>query len=207
MDILSVFLLTLAVNIDTLKVSSANILYKAAFSKFKMLFIAVFTSIITFLSICLGKIIDIYFTQNLSNILGIVLLGFIGVYYIVEHIRKEINNAGYDTSYFVEDFSKHKNIIELGKIKDNSSMFKNLINFSFALSLNNIWPCIAGSLMGMGIGLIILLNFIICISSFIVGPLIKGTSIINYIKSNHYLLSSILLILLFIIQICIYLFK
>lgn len=200
MNILSAVLLSIAINMDTLKISFSSKSDNSTLFKFKILFIAIFTSIITFLSMFLGKIIDIYLTQKLSNIFGSVLLGFVGIYYIVEHIRKEKDKDGYDTSHYVENFIKHKNIIEFENTSDNSHLITNLINLSFALSINNIWPCIAGSLTGIDISLTLLLNFLICITFYIVGILIQKKSLIRYIRLNHYLITAGLLIFLSLVE-------
>ena len=200
MSILSAILLSMAINIDTLKLSFSSKANNSILLKFKILFIAIFTSIMTFVSMCLGKIIDIFLTQKLSNIFGAVLIGFVGINYIVEHIRKEKNKMGYDTSHYVEYFIKHKNIIEIENSSDNSDLITNLINVSFALSLNNIWPCIAGGLTGISLSLTLLLNFLICISFFIIGTLIRKKSLIRYIRLNHYLITAGLLIFLSLIE-------
>ncbi|MGN0145121.1 MAG: hypothetical protein ACI398_09060 [Clostridium sp.] len=200
MNILSAFLLSLAINIDILKFSFSSNTVKSPFFKFKILFTSLFTSLITFAAMCLGKIIDIYFTQSLSNIFGAVLLGFIGVYYVIEHIRKEKDKAGYDTSFYVKDFEEHKNIIELENYSADCTSLKQITNIAFALSLNNIWPCIAGSITNISISLTVLLNFIICILFFIMSRFITNKTLINFIKSNYYLITSIFLIILSIFE-------
>lgn len=196
MNILSAFLLSTAINIDTLKISFSSKNDTSVSLKLKIFFASIITTVITFLSFALGKIIDVYFTQNLSNIFGSVLLGFTGVYYIVEHIRIQKDKEGFDTSYYVENFKKHKNIIELNTPPVTSISLKNVIHISIALSLNNIWPCIAGSLTNISIPLTVLLNFLIFICFFICGIFISNKSLIRFISNYHYLITSFLLILL-----------
>lgn len=200
MNILSAFLLSLAINVDTLKFCFSSNTAKSPFFKFKTLFISLFTSLMTFGAMCLGKLIDIYFTKDLSNIFGAVLLGFIGVYYLVEHIRKEKDKAGYDTSFYVKDFEKHKNIIELENYSENYTSLKQITNIAFALSLNNIWPGIAGSLTNISIGFTLLFNFLVCSLFFIISRLVKNKSFIDFIKSYHYLIASVILIALSLIE-------
>lgn len=200
MNILSSFLLSLAINVDTLKFCFSSNTAKSTFFKFKTLFISLFTSLMTFSAMCLGKLIDIYFTKNLSNIFGAVLLGFIGVYYIIEHIRKEKDKAGYDTSFYVKDFEKHKNIIDLENYSENYTSLKQTVNVSFALSLNNIWPGIAGSLTNINMCFTLLFNFLVCYLFFIISRFVKNKSYIDFIKSYHYLIASIILISLCFIE-------
>ncbi|QGH22622.1 hypothetical protein [Clostridium butyricum] len=200
MNFLSALLLSTAINIDTLKISFSSKTDSSVPLNLKILFASIFTTFITFLAFCFGKIIDIYFTHSLSNIFGSVLLGFVGVYYLIEHIRIQKDNDGYDTSFYVNNFKKHKNLIELNNPYIYSDSFKNLFNISIALSLNNILPSIAGSLTNINLPLTILFNFLICIFFYIAGNFIYNKKFIKYIKTNHYLITSILLIILSVFE-------
>ncbi|WP_455803972.1 hypothetical protein [Clostridium butyricum] len=200
MNFLSALLLSTAINIDTLKISFSSKNDSSVPLNLKILFASIFTTFITFLAFCFGKIIDIYFTLSLCNIFGSVLLGFVGVYYLIEHIRIQKDNDGYDTSFYVNNFKKHKNLIELNNPYIYSDSFKNLFNISIALSLNNILPSIAGSLTNINLPLTILFNFLICIFFYIAGNFIYNKKFIKYIKTNHYLITSILLIILSVFE-------
>lgn len=200
MDFLSALLLSIAINIDTLKISISSKYDNSIRLNLKVLFASIFTTFITFLSFCFGKIIDVYFTHSLSNIFGSVFIGFLGVYYIVEHIRIKEYNEGYDTSFYVNNFKKQKDLIESDTLYNSSYSLKNLFNISIALSLNNICASIAASLTNINLSLTLLLNFIICIFFYIIGNFIYSKDFIKYIKSNHYLITSILLIILSILE-------
>ena len=193
MNFLSSLLLCTAINVDTLKISFSLKKDTSLTLKFKIFFASIFTTIITFLSLCLGKIIDIYFTQGLSNIFGSVLLGFTGIYYIVEHIRVLKDRQGFDTSHYAENFKKYKNIIEMDNSYTKKISIKHLIDICIGLSLNNIWPCIAGSLTGISFPLIILFNFLICLIFILCGQFITRHSFIRFI-------TSILLIILSLVE-------
>ena len=119
---------------------------------------------------------------------------------LFEHIRIQKDNDGYDTSFYVNNFKKHKNLIELNNPYIYSDSFKNLFNISIALSLNNILPSIAGSLTNINLPLTILFNFLICIFFYINGNFIYNKKFIKYIKTNHYLITSILLIILSVFE-------
>ena len=167
MDVLSAILLSTAINIDTLKISLSSKNDTSVSLKLKVFCGSIITTIVTFLSFFLGTIINIYFTQNLSNVFGSVLLGFTAVYYIVEHIRIQKYKEGFDTSYYVENFKEYKNIIESNTFLNKSISLKNIIKLSIALSLNNIWPCIGASLTNISLPLTILLTFVLFICFFI----------------------------------------
>lgn len=200
MSFLSALLLSVAINIDTLKISSSSKYDNSIPLNLKIFFTSIFTTFVTFLAFCLGKIIDIYFTHSFNNIFGSVLLGFVGIYYFIEYRRIQEYNQGYDTSFYVNNFKKHKNLMELDNPYIDSDSLKNLINISIALSLNNIWPSIAAGLANINLSLIILLNFIICILFYILGYFFNSKKYLLYIKSHHYLITSILLIILSIFK-------
>lgn len=200
MSFLSALLLSVAINIDTLKISSSSKYDNSIPLNLKIFFTSIFTTFVTFLAFCLGKIIDIYFTHSFNNIFGSVLLGFVGIYYFIEYRRIQEYNQGYDTSFYVNNLKKHKNFIELDNPYIDSDSLKNLINISIALSLNNIWPSIAAGLANINLPLIILLNFIICILFYILGYFFYSKKCLSYIKSHHYLITSILLIILSIFK-------
>ena len=196
MNILSAFILSTAINIDTLKLSFLSKNDTSISIKLKIFFASIITTVIAFLSFGLGTIIDVYFTKTLSNIFGSVLLGFTGIYYIVEHIRVQKDKEGFDTSYYVENFKKYKTIIESTPQNEIPISLKNVMNISIALSLNNIWPCIGGALTNISLPLTLLFTFVIFICFFICGIFISNKSIIKFISNYHYLITSFLLILL-----------
>ncbi len=202
MNILSSLLLCTAMNMDTLKYSSNQKNKNCNFTFFKcsILFPSIFTTFITFLSFCLGILINSYFTKNLSWIFGAVLLGFIGVYYLIEHIRIKMYKDGFDTSHYVENFKKYKEIIEDKDLCFHSFSLKNLINISIGLSINNIWPSIAGSLAGISISHLLVFNFIIYIFFYIIGSLFYYTKTIRFLSFNYCLITSILLLLISLLQ-------
>lgn len=200
MNFLSSLLLSTAINIDTLKVSFSLKDDASLTLKFKIFFASIFTTIITFLSLCLGRIIDIYFTKELSNIFGSVLLGFTGVYYIIEHIRIIKDRQGFDTSHYAESFKEYKNIIEMDNSYTQRISLKHFINICIGLSLNNIWPCIAGSLTGISFSLVILFNFLIYLIFITLGKFITKQPFISFISSYHYLITSVLLITLSVFE-------
>ena len=119
MIFLSPLLLSISSNLDTLAVSLSYGIKKIHLTKSMTLLLAIITSIGTFLSMYLGKLILHLFKPELGNIFGAILLSFTGVYFIVEYIRLEKKHAGYDTSYYFESSLKYKGILENPNIVDS----------------------------------------------------------------------------------------
>lgn len=191
---LAVLLLSAAVNLDILKFSFSVRADNSLFSKAKILFICFTASIVTFLSMFIGKIIDIYFTKYLSNIFGAVLLGMVGIAFFVEYLRKKQYRNGYDTSFYYEDFKCYKNIIDFESEEHNPDLLKNITAVAAALSLDNIWPAAAGAVTGMSITLTVIFTFIFCVLFFFLGRKIKSRKFMNFIKFNSDLICAVLII-------------
>lgn len=181
MIFLSPFLLSLYSNLNTLKTSLSYGLKKIQFTKSLTLLLAIITSIETFFSMYIGKLILHLFNPHLGNIFGGILLSFIGVYFIVEHIRLERKREGYDTSYYFEGSLNYKNILEnpstIISDKSNHIFIKECFNISIVLMLNNFSICFAASITGVNISLSVLFNFILTIVSVYLG----------YFNSNIYI--------------------
>ena len=141
MIFLSPFLLSISSNLITLTISSSYGIKKIYLTKSITILLAILTSIGTFISMYIGKLILYLFKPELGNIFGGILLSFIGVYFIVEYIRIEKKRAGYDTSYYFESSLKYKNILEnpstINSDKSNHIPIKECLNLSIAFILNN----------------------------------------------------------------------
>ena len=94
MIFLSAFLLSIALNLETLRISLSYGIKKIHFTKSIIILLALITSFGTFISMYIGKLILHLFNPELGNIFGAILLSFIGVYFIVEYIRLEKKHAG-----------------------------------------------------------------------------------------------------------------
>ena len=112
MIFLSAFLLSIASNLETLRISLSYGIKKIYLGKSITILLAIITSVGTFISMYIGKLILYLFPHQLSNIFGAVLLSFTGIYFIVEYIRLEKKHSGYDTSYYFESSLKYENILE-----------------------------------------------------------------------------------------------
>ena len=200
MIFLSPLLLSISSNLDTLTVSLSYGIKKIHLTKSITILLAIITSIGTFLSMYIGKLILHLFKPELGNIFGATLLSFIGVYFIVEYIRLEKKRAGYDTSYYFESSLKYKNILENPTIidsdKSNHIDIRECLNLSLALILNNLCTCFAASITGVSISLSVFLNFIITIFSIYLGYFNSDIYISKWFSKYSNLISGIILIIL-----------
>jgi len=200
MIFLSPFLLSISSNLNTLRISLSYGIRKIHLTKSSTILLAIITSIGTFLSMYIGKLILHLFNPELGNIFGAILLSFIGVYFIVEYIRLEKKHAGYDTSYYFESSLKYKNILENPNIvdsdKSNCIDLKECLNLSFALIINNLSACFAASITGVSINITVLFNFIITIMSISLGYFNSNIYISKWFSKYSNLISGIILIIL-----------
>lgn len=181
MIFLSPLLLSISSNINTVSISSAYGIKKIQLGKSSILLLAILTSIGTFISMYIGKLLLPLMNISLANLFGAVLLSYIGISFIVEYIRLEKKRAGYDTSYYFESSLNYKNILEnpiiVDSDKSNHIDFKECLKLSFAVILNNSCTTFAASITGVDIGLSVFFNFIITILSLYLG----------YFNSNIYM--------------------
>lgn len=204
MIFLSPFLLSLSSNLDTLSVSLSYGIKKIYLPKSIKLTITILTTIITFISMYIGKLLTPLFGNELANIFGAVLLCFIGISFIVEYIRLEKKRAGYDTSYFYENPLGYKNVLENPVIidadKSNQIDLKECINLCFAISYNNIFTFFAASLTGIYISISLFLYFLTSILAIQLGSFCYNWLTFKLLKKYSCLISGTILILLGIME-------
>lgn len=200
MIFLSPLLLAISSNLDILTVSLSYGIKKIHLNKSNALLLATTTSICTFLSMYIGKLLLYLFQPWLSNIFGAILLSFIGVYFIVEYMQLENNHARYDTSFYFENLSKYKNILENPHIidsdKSNTINVRQCLNISFVLTVNNLLTSFAASITGVNLSLSIFFNFIITIISIYFGYLNSYIYISKWFNKYSNLVSGIILMIL-----------
>lgn len=200
MNFLSPLLLSISSNLDTFTVGASYGIKKIRMTKSSLLLIAIITSIGTFISMYLGKIIGNFFNQNIANIFGSILLSLVGIYFIIEHVRIEKKHRGEDISCYVESNSKYKVILEDPSIVDIDKSYEISINeallLSFALTINNLGVGVAASITGVNIPLSVFFNFIVTIISFYLGCFIGNSYLSKFFGKYATLVSGIILILL-----------
>ena len=197
---LSAFLLSIALNLEILRISLSYGTKKLHLTKYIAILLSLITSLGIFISMSVGKLILYLFNPVLGNIFGGILLSFTGVYFIVEYIRLERKHDGYDTYYYFENSSKYKNIIENPNIivsdKSNHIDIKECLNLSVAIILNNLCTCFAAGITSINISLSIFLSFIITIVSVYLGYFYSDIYISKWFDKYSNLISGIILIIL-----------
>jgi len=200
MFFLSVFLLCFVLNLNILRISLFYENIKIHFSKTIILFFSILTSIGAFFSIYAGKLILILFKPEIGNIFGAISLSFIGVYYIVEYIRLENKQAGYDTSYYFETTLKYKQFIGSPYVinldKTNSISLIKCLKFSITFILNNFFIYFLAGITGININLSVFLNFVLALFAFYLGYLNLNSNILKFFNRFSNLISGIILIIL-----------
>ena len=204
MIFLSPILLSISLNLIALTISSSYGIKKIHSYKSSTMLLAILTSIGIFISMYIGKLILYLFNPELGNIFGGILLSFIGVYFIVEHIRIELKRAGYDTSYYFESSLKYKNILENSNFitsdKSNHIPIKECLNISIVLIFNTFFICFAASITGVSISLSVLFNFFLTLISAYLVYFNSNIYISKWFNKYSNLISGVLLIIWGIVE-------
>lgn len=207
MNFLSPLLISISSNLDTFIVGTSYGIKKIRMTKSSLLLITIITSIGTFISMYLGKIIATLFNENIANIFGSILLSLVGVYFIVEHIRIEKKHRGEDISYYVENNLKYKEILENPNIIDTNNSYVIEINEAFllscALTLNNLGIGFTASITGISIPLSVFFNFIASVIGFFLGYFINNNYFSKLFMKYATLASGVILIVLGLYEILI----
>ncbi|BCZ46056.1 sporulation protein [Clostridium gelidum] len=204
MIFLSPLLLSISLSLITLTISSSYGIKKIYLSNSRTILLAILTSIGTFISMYIGKLILYLLKPELGNIFGGILLSFIGIYFIVEYIRLEEKRSGYDTSYYFEGSLKYKNISENPRTiisdKSNHILIKECFNISIVLMLNTFFICFAASITGVSISLSVLFNFILTLVSVYLGYFNSNIYISKWFNRYSNLISGVILIIWGIVE-------
>jgi len=200
MIFLSAFLFSIASNLETLRISLTYGIKNIYLTKSIAILLATTTSISTFISMYIGKLVLHLFNPELGNIFGGILLSFIGVYFLVEYIRLEEKHEGYDTSCYFQNSLKYVSILENPDIvsldKSNSIDIKKCLSLSQAFILNNLFTCFAASITSISISLSVIFNFIIVIFCVYLGNFNSNMYISKWFTKYSNLISGIILIVL-----------
>ena len=166
MNILSSFLFAISANIDNFVVGLSYGISGIKIGFLSSFIISLISFIGTIISMFLSKAIINHMPESLSNLLGSIMLIFIGIWTIVKPLLKNK-----ESNSILENPDKAD--------KDKSSHIdpKESISLAFALTINNIGLGVGASITGLSIILTSLLTF--AFSLF----MIKG----GYILGSRYL--------------------
>lgn len=186
-ELISGALFSISANIDNIPIGLSYGVKKTHISILKNILICIITSIVTFLSMLIGQNISKFFDIKITNILGSILLFFLGIYPIAKNI-------------FIKEKNDRLNENEKNILMNNDISIKELLLIIITLSLNNIAAGIAASITGVNI---------ICttISTFVFGTIFLyignnlGKRINNkLVKKYSQLISSFILILIGVME-------
>ena len=163
MNYMTAILLSLSANLDTFAVCISYGIKKVKISFIGALLISLITSLGTFLSMYLGKVITNFISPKIVNIIGGILLLILGLKIVIDFFKK------YKESH-IKDLLRHKKV-SYGEILDNPIKadidnsgdidIKECITLSIALTLNNLSVGVAASIAGISILLNTLFTFIL----------------------------------------------
>ncbi len=181
-NILPAILFSLSANIDNIPLSMSYGMRKIHITFIQKLIIAIFTSIITIISMKCGTYLIYFLTSKIANFLGASILIAIGLIDTIKYFfLKKDNGQVIDNT--------------LGKLNT-----KNLIKIIFTLSINNIGTGIAASITGINIIFTFTFTSIFSFLFIHIGNTI-GKSIINSILLKYSdIIASLLILFLGIFQ-------
>lgn len=166
MLILSSILFAISANIDNFTVGIAYGIKNIKITFKINLLIAALTSTGTFISMSIGLVIVKFIPAHISNIIGSIILIFIGLYFIADYFYKNMPHKNVSTNDIKKVLNDPQNAD-----KDNSGSIdiKEGFILGIALSLNNIGVGIGSSLAGLNITTALIFTFIFSILSLSLG--------------------------------------
>lgn len=186
-NLITAILFSFSANIDNIAIGISYGIKKIHICIYKNIIIALFTSFFTFLSMYLGNYIAILLSENVANILGPIVLLFIGFYSIVSELIKKKNS--------------NNDFLAFQDRKVNVLSFKELTTLTFMLSINNIAVGIAASVAGINILVATISTFLFGLFLLYIGNIIGLKALNNkFIEKYSCFISSFILIIIAIIQ-------
>ena len=189
-ELLSGALFSISANIDNISIGLSYGVKKVHISILKNIIICVFTSCATFLSMIIGQNIANLFDIKITNMIGSILLIFLGIYPLFKKIYKICRNNKRCIKEIKQKERQNNNYITL----------KELIAIILTLSLNNIAAGIAASITGVNVISTTICTFIFGSIFLFIGNNL-GKKINNKLVEKYSeIISSIILILIGIME-------
>lgn len=185
-ELISGALFSISANIDNIPIGLSYGVKKTHISILKNILICIITSIVTFLSMLIGQNISKFFDIKIANILGSLLLIFLGIYPIAKNIIKEKNDRLNENE---------KNIL-----MNNNISIKELLLIIITLSLNNIAAGIAASITGVNIICTTICTFVFGTIFLYIGNNLGKRINNKLVKKYSELISSFILILIGVME-------
>lgn len=196
--IISALLFSLSSNLDNLVVGIAYGIKKIKIGIVENLAIAFITSIGTLLSMSLGGYLSSFYSH--SNCLGAMVIIALGVYFIVQSIRKlAIKTKSKDLAL--------KNITDMMEYAEESDLdssgdisLKESLLVAFGLSFNNLGTGVAASITGINIQFTVISTFVFSIFTLMLGRIVGNHVLGKYLGKYTPLFSGVFLVILGIIE-------
>ena len=186
-ELISGALFSISANIDNIPIGLSYGVKKTHISILKNILICIITSIVTFLSMLIGQNISKFFDIKIANILGSILLFFLGIYPIAKNI-------------FIKEKNDRLNENEKNILMNNDISIKELLLIIITLSLNNIAAGIAESITGVNIICTTICTFVFGTIFLYIGNKLGKRINNKLVKKYSELISSFILILIGVME-------
>lgn len=205
MDYMTAILLSLSSNLDTFAVCLTYGIKKVKLSITSSLLISFITSLGTFLSMILGKIMTSFISPKIVTSIGATLLIILGISMICNFIKKfRINHLKNLNRYEKVTYSEILIYPEKADIDNSGDLdLKECLTLSIALTLNNLSLGVVASIAGINILLNTIFTFIITLMCIALGFYLGGKYASKLSGEYSDLISGLLLVLIGIYQILI----
>ena len=200
-NILSSLLFSVASNLDSIVIGIAYGIKKIKMKLFSNILIGIITTLCTFISMYMGKIILNFISINLANLIGSSIIIILGLYFLLESvINLYINNKKVKSV----SLKNSDNMLEYAQKTDKDSSkyidIKESITVGFSLAFNNIGTGIIASVVGIKMLWTTIFTFIFSILFIILGIYIGNNFIGKMLGKFAPLISGLLLIGLGVIE-------
>lgn len=173
MNVVTIFLFALSVNIDNFVVGLSYGIKKIKILPLSNLLIAIISCIGTILSMGLGKIINKLMPTNIANITGNIILIVMGIWAVFNSLIDNKSDKPEERKKLSNEHIKCNNVLKNpDKVdKDNSGFIdvKESVILALALTLNNFGMGIGASIAGLNVKMTSLFTFIVSIVAITLG--------------------------------------
>ncbi|MDT8715988.1 sporulation membrane protein YtaF [Clostridium sp. 19966] len=199
MHILSIILFALTSNIDNFTVGIAYGIKKIKVGTISNLLIAFITALGTFISMSLGLVINNFISNDVSNILGSLILIFIGLWFVKDFFTNKSLNTSNNNQFITLLSDPEKADM------DNSGYIdiKESLTLAFSLAINNLGLGIGASITGLNAVAASISAFVFSILTISLGSLIGNSYLSRLFGKYASLISGLVIIILGIYEIII----
>lgn len=196
LTLLSSFLFAVSSNIDNIVIGLSLGMKKIEVRKESNLLIASILSLVTLISIGIGKIFNIFMSANIANIIGGILLILFGLYSLWEAMfnDKQKNIENKSSRYGVKEILDTPEKVDLDK--SGSISARESILLAVVLSLNNLGLGIGAGITGLNVSLTVIFTFIFSIIFLRLGCHLGGNYFSKVLGRYASIIAAVLIILL-----------